>query len=426
MSEPLTRQSILISVAGFVSLLVLYLITSQFFRRIYQNIDRIVKKVGRISQGEYGLAAVSDEQFEFRKLSESINQMSLNLRQSFEKLSNEKLFREQVLASIPIGIITVHNQNSEIELNWKAQQITRLNEVELKRIYKEKITLQVNTEFWNLFSSEEFFHTKKVSFKTADKTYVLLVSQSPLVDDKEKMIGRILYFVDVSEMDRLEKRILRTEKLALAGELASKAAHEIKNPLSVIQGFIQLMNIELAERDRHNYHTVLILKELDRINKIAQDMLMLAKPSLNRKKANLEGVIAEIIPFIHANYSSKVFIRANLDPITLYIDFDQMKQVFLNLIINSIQAMKEQGEIRIYSKLNQDKVHIFLEDNGEGMPKEIQSTLFEPFVSSKETGTGLGLTIIQRIIESHDGAITLVTSNNDGTCFKITLPLADK
>ncbi|MFC0560332.1 histidine kinase dimerization/phospho-acceptor domain-containing protein [Halalkalibacter alkalisediminis] len=310
MSQPLNRQSKLISVAGFVSLIVLYLITSQFFKRIYQHIDLLVSNVGRISNGEYGLATVSDEQYEFRKLTESINQMSLSLHESFQKLSNEKLFREQILASIPIGIITVHNQNSEIELNWKAIELTRLDEVEIKRVCKEKVTCEVNTEFWNLFCSKKFFQTKKVSFKTLDKVKMFLVSQSPLVDDKEKIIGRNFQFVDVSEMDQLEKRILRTEKLALAGELASRATHEIKNPLSVIRGFIQLMAIEFTERDRNKYHMSLLLKEIERINIIAQDMLMLAKPSLNMKKANLDDVIEEIIPLIRANYSSNILIRA--------------------------------------------------------------------------------------------------------------------
>ncbi|WP_390183882.1 sensor histidine kinase [Halalkalibacter kiskunsagensis] len=426
MSEPVTRHSIIISLAGFVSLFVLYLITSQLFKRVYHNIDRLARKVGRISKGEYGLTAVSDEQYEFRKLAESINQMSLSLRQSFEGLSNEKLFREQILASIPIGIITVHNENSEIELNGKAKEVTSLDHARIKRIYNEKGPFQFNPEFWNLFCSEECFHTRKVSFKTSDKTYVFLVSQSPLVDEKEKVIGRIFSFVDVSEIDKLEKRILRTEKLAVAGELASRAAHEIKNPLSVVQGFIQMMDSEFSEKDRHNFHTGLILKEIERINKIAQDMLMLAKPSLNMKKASLQDVIAEIMPLIHANYSSKVAIQAKLDDILLSIDVDQMKQVFLNLIINSIQAMEEKGDIWISSEVDHDIIHIFLEDNGAGMPDEIQSNLFEPFVSTKGTGTGLGLTIIQRIIESHGGTIKLVTSNTDGTCFKIILPLADE
>ncbi|WP_332634900.1 sensor histidine kinase [Halalkalibacter flavus] len=423
MSEPLTRQAILIIVTGSISILVMYLITSQFFKRIYRRIDVLVRDVGRISKGEYGVTTASDEQYEFKKLTEAVNHMSVSLQHSFENLSNEKLYREQILASIPIGIITVQIENSKIVLNSKAKEVTNLDEVEINRLYKDKVISQVNEEFWDLFYSEDFFHTRKVSYQSSDLSYILLVSQSPLVDDKKNVIGRIFYFVDVSEIDKLEKRVLRTEKLALAGELASKAAHEIKNPLSVIQGFIQLMNSNFSESERSKYHTLLILKEIQRINSIAQDMLMLAKPNLNKKKANLADVIEEIMPFIHSNYSSNIFIRSEIDSITLNIDVDQMKQVFLNLIINSIQAMEEKGEISISSEVYQDRIHIFIKDNGSGVPEEIQSNLFEPFVSSKETGTGLGLTIIERIITSHDGTIQLLSSNEEGTCFKIALPL---
>ncbi|RBW68794.1 ATP-binding protein [Bacillus taeanensis] len=426
MSQPLIRQSILISLAGFISLLVLYLLTSNFFKRIYKNIDLLVGKVERISKGEYGLTAVSDGQYEFKKLTGSINQMSLSLHQSFEKLLNEKLFREQILASLPIGIITIHNQTNEIELNGKAKELTQLDAIEIKRICTEKVSCSVNTEFWNLLCSEEFFKTRKISFKISENTYKFLVSQSPLVDDNRKIIGRIFHFINVSEIDQLEKRVHRTEKLALVGELASGAAHEIKNPLAVIQGFIHLMNAELSEKERHKHHTSLILKEIERINKIVHDMLVLAKPSLNMKEASLDEVIAEIMPLLHMNYSSNTSIQVNLDQVTVYMDVNQMKQVFLNLIINSIQAINEKGEIHISSQLEQDKVHIFIEDNGKGVPEEIQANIFEPFVSSKEAGTGLGLTIIKQIVESHEGSIELVSSNNDGTVFKITLPLEEK
>jgi two-component system sensor histidine kinase AtoS len=391
-------------------------------------IDQLITKVGRISKGQYGLRIAPLQQVELQRLTTSINYMSTSLKESFDTLYKEKLFREKILAYIPIGIITVNHEKNECQVNDKAKELIGLDEEELHQVMSANITCPTNQEFWSWYHSNEFFETRKTVLKTEHKSYQTLVSQSPLKDQNEMIIGRIFFFIDISEIDALEKRIHRSEKLALVGELAAGSAHEIRNPLAVIHGFVQLINSSVTEEERRNYHLPLLLQELDRINKIVEDMLLLAKPGAPQLRYCIfkEEVLDKIIPLILASCPADVKIRVEVEPFMLDIDPEQMKQVFHNLLRNSIEALGEEGEICVYSKLDANNVHIFIKDTGQGIPEDIRHKVFEPFISSKETGTGLGLTIIQRIIENHEGEIELLSTNEYGTTFKIMLPKKER
>lgn len=394
---------------------------------ITRPIDHLITKVGQISKGKYGLQVSPIEQYELQRLTTSINQMSSHLQESFDTVYKEKLLREKILAYIPIGIITVNDDKSEVQVNDKAKELIGLNEETLQQVLNGHILCKKNQEFWSWYHSNEFYQTRKTVLKSFNQSYQILVSQSPLQDQTETIVGRIFYFIDISEIDALEKRIYRSEKLAIVGELAAGSAHEIRNPLAVIHGFVQLIHTNVTEEERKKYHLSLLLQELDRINKIVENMLLLAKPGAPQLKYGLfeEEVLHGIMPLIDASCPSRVRLKVELDPFYLCVDSEQMKQVFYNLIRNSVEAISGDGEIRVYSQMYEDKVCIFIEDNGPGIQEDILSQIFEPFVSSKEKGTGLGLTIIQRIIENHGGEIELVSSSEQGTSFKITLPLKE-
>lgn len=390
-------------------------------------VNELIRKVVQISQGRYGLQVQPLAQYELQRLTYSINYMSSSLQESFATLSKEKLFREQILASIPIGIITVNDEKEEIEVNEKALALIGLNVEALNAALYNPFSRKNNEEFWSWFHSKEFFQTRKTGLYSHQQIYQIIVSQTPLLDQNESIIGRIFYFMDISEMDRLEKRIYHSEKLALVGELAAGSAHEIRNPLAVIHGFVQLMQYNLNQKEQDKYHIPLLLQELERINRIVEDMLLLAKPGAPQVKcAHFQGILDEILPLIYPSLPPNVSLKVEMDPFVVRVDPGQMKQVFHNLIRNSMEAIGEEGEIRIYSQIEKDQVHIFVEDNGPGIQEEIRDNLFEPFVSTKETGTGLGLTIIQRIMESHHGEIELVKSSDKGTTFRITLPLTSE
>jgi two-component system sensor histidine kinase AtoS len=412
-------------VVSSLAILLAVLLSYRISLGLTRPIDQLIMKVGRISKGEYGLQIPPLEQVELQRLTRSINYMSTSLKESFDTLYKEKLLREKILAYIPIGIITVNQEMNEFQVNDKAKELIGLDEDTLDQVISGNQPCLDNQEFWGWYHSKEFFETRKTLLKSERKNYQTLVSQSPLKDQHGLIIGRIFFFIDISEIDTLEKRIHRSEKLALVGELAAGSAHEIRNPLAVIHGFVQLINSSVNEEERKNYHLPLLLQELDRINKIVEDMLLLAKPGAPQLRYCIfkEEVLDKIIPLILAGCPTDVKLRVEVEPFMVFIDPEQMKQVFHNLLRNSIEALGEEGEISVYSKLDTTNAHIFITDTGQGIPEDIGHKVFEPFVSSKETGTGLGLTIIQRIIENHEGEIELVSTNEKGTTFKIMLPL---
>jgi signal transduction histidine kinase len=345
--------------------------------------------------------------------------------QLYEEVLKDKTFREQILNSLPVGIMTVDNKSSDFSLNTSASNLLNMDSGEVKEMARNSGEGHPNKLFWDILSSKETSHNVKVPYLTEDHSHQLLISQSELIDHYNELIGRIYYFIDITDRDRLEKRIHQSEKLALLGELSARAAHEIRNPLTVISGFLTLMKKNLPEDDIKKYRIPLLLKEFDRINSIIEEMLLIAKPGAPiLKEAYIEDIIEEILPLFNQFSEKKTtdFI-INVDRTPLLLDTKQMTQVLYNLIRNSSEAIEQTGTISIYSKIQRESYQLIIQDNGSGIPAEKQETVFEPFSTSKESGTGLGLTIVQTIIENHQGEIELFQSNENGTTFIITLPI---
>ncbi|UGB31374.1 MULTISPECIES: sensor histidine kinase [Bacillaceae] len=385
-------------------------------------VESMINKVDRIANGQYGLTLNSSEQAEFEQLTNSINQMSIKLKDSFNTILNDKLYREQILNSLPVGIITINDTSTEISVNKTATKILGMDEQQLKQLFITQGDRK-NEFFWEILSSKTVYKHTKVPFITSEGTKLLLVSQAEVLNQQQKVIGRVKNFVDITETEELEKRMNQSEKLAAVGEIAAGAAHEIRNPLTVVHGFLSLMNQSFSEKVKDQYHMSLIMKEIERINSIIEEMLLLSKPGAPiRKNIYLQHIMEEFLPLIIQSSEDIEFI-IDLHPIQLSVDPKQIKQVFHNLIRNSIEAMCGKGVIHIYSELTESSYRIYLKDSGSGIPLDMQKTIFEPFVSSKDNGTGLGLMIVKRIVENHQGMIFIQESSADGTIFVLDLPL---
>ncbi|MBE4907170.1 sensor histidine kinase [Bacillus luteolus] len=340
----------------------------------------------------------------------------------YEEVVNDKKTREQILNSLPIGIITYDDKTSEFSLNAPAEGLLKKDNHEVSRIVN---SLEEKDSFWQIISSEKSVQNEKIHVKNDDDTKrVLLVSQSALNDSYDHLTGRIIHFIDITEEEEREKRIQQSEKLAVLGSAAARAAHEIRNPLAVIHGFLSLMK-QSSEENSKKLQLPLMLKELDRINSIVEDMLMMAKPGVpTLKEAYIEDILNEILPFYRESQGTKnIQFEVNVTRLPLLLDTRQIKQVLYNLIRNSCEAMGERGKLSIYSVVEGNMYLLFIKDNGAGIPENIRERVFEPFLTSKETGTGLGLIIVQRIIENHHGTIELYSSSEKGTTFLISIPL---
>ncbi len=242
--------------------------------------------------------------------------------------------------------------------------------------------------------------------------------------------GRVRYVIeitkDITERKRLEQQLLHSERLASMGTLASSIAHEINNPLSAILGFAQDLLTETDESDERSRSLRIIEQEAIRCANVLQRLLHFTRPHAPMmSQTNLHDVIDTSLALIRPQARKQnVEIRRRFDKRTPIIEGDSnlLEQLFLNLILNSLQAMPSGGRLNIATKTTDNAIDITVTDNGEGIAPQALSRVFEPFYSSKGIGgTGLGLAICKRTVEQHNGTIEIQSRPGKGTTVHIKL-----
>jgi two-component system sporulation sensor kinase A len=218
--------------------------------------------------------------------------------------------------------------------------------------------------------------------------------------------------------------LLKKEKLSVVGELAAGIAHEIRNPLTSIKGFIQLMK-DMEKPPEKHYE--ILLSEIDRINQIVSELLVFAKPQSKVYKIfQLNEVLDYVINLTshEAALSNTIFeIKKNVNP-RIFGDKHQLIQVFINILKNALDAMPKGGKIQVETFLSSNtKVTVRITDTGVGIPKERLKKIGEPFFTLKEKGMGLGLTMSNKIIYEHKGSLHIDSEVGKGTTVEVTLPI---
>lgn len=231
-------------------------------------------------------------------------------------------------------------------------------------------------------------------------------------------------YQDISDRSKEEERLLQSEKLSIVGQLAAGIAHEIRNPLTSINGFLKLMRTMKTDKDQY---FDIVESELKSIEVIANELLILAKPNVvNSRKTDLVQLMEQIIAFMSVQSTLKNSnMITELSEEALWVDCEpnQIKQVFINLIKNAIEAMSGGGNIYVRAELDGDYAAISIQDEGCGIPVDKVNRLGQPFYTTKDTGTGLGLMVSYNIIDKHGGKIEVDSALGVGTTFIIRLPL---
>jgi signal transduction histidine kinase len=268
---------------------------------------------------------------------------------------------------------------------------------------------------------------------TVDKSEKILLSNNRKQTNILKSVGRIEHngrsllienFVDISERKQMEERLLKSERLAAIGELATMVAHDLRNPLQGIAASIHFVK-KATEQNRTEKMSIVLQRIQDSIRyseKIIRDLLDYS--------ANLKIEYDESNPHLLVQQSlCGIVIPARIEVVDLtqenpklHVDIEGIKRVIVNLVTNAIEAMPEGGTLTIACKENQDKVQLSFADTGTGIPLEKINKLWTPFVTTKAKGMGLGLPICKRIVEGHKGEINVETENGKGTTFTITIP----
>ncbi|MGM0901776.1 MAG: ATP-binding protein [Bacillota bacterium] len=255
--------------------------------------------------------------------------------------------------------------------------------------------------------------------KNGDEKYFIVKSIELMFEGEPTILHS---FLDISQEKENERLIVRSEKMNIAGELAASIAHEIRNPLTAIKGFFQLINRE----DEHEMYHNVIEDELSRIEQITSELLTLAKPhSEKRRNLNFVQLVKEVTFLLTSQANSKsIVMLLEVERNEMYISCEEtkIKQVFINLLKNAIDAIESGGKIVLKMKEIDNHIEVQVIDEGKGIPKELIKRIGEPFYTTKDKGTGLGLMVCFRIIENHEGTIKVISENGVGTTFTITLP----
>jgi two-component system, sporulation sensor kinase E len=344
----------------------------------------------------------------------------------------------QLISKIHLGVIVVDDRLNVVEINQAAARLLGLEKSKMMyRSFRDAvIQLGLPKKYRDrLFS---ILHSRKEKRKLeldwcpdGEEPRCLLMRFHTFEDSESGLKGQILMIEDQTEMQLLRQQVQQNNRLATIGQIAAGTAHEIRNPLTAIRGFLQVIGHKMKENGQQKEHGYIdiMLREISRISSLVGEFLMLSKPRhLNVQSVNVTKVFNDILPIIKNEallYNIDVMIKRQLTTIPMIeADGELLKQVFLNVSKNAIEAMKDGGLLTIRLKTNEKRKHVVVEimDTGPGIPPHVLEKIYEPFFTTKENGTGLGLPICRQILREIDGEIK-IESGPKGTKVKVYLPL---
>jgi PAS domain S-box-containing protein len=344
----------------------------------------------------------------------------------------------QLISKIHLGVIVVDDRLNVVEINQAAARLLGLEKSKMMyRSFRDAvIQLGLPKKYRDrLFS---ILHSRKEKRKLeldwcpdGEEPRCLLMRFHTFEDSESGLKGQILMIEDQTEMQLLRQQVQQNNRLATIGQIAAGTAHEIRNPLTAIRGFLQVIGHKMKENGQQKEHGYIdiMLREISRISSLVGEFLMLSKPRhLNVQSVNVTKVFNDILPIIKNEallYNIDVMIKRQLTTIPMIeADGELLKQVFLNVSKNAIEAMKDGGLLTIRLKTNEKRKHVVVEimDTGPGIPPHVLEKIYEPFFTTKENGTGLGLPICRQILREINGEIK-IESGPKGTKVKVYLPL---
>ncbi|MGE7760254.1 transporter substrate-binding domain-containing protein [Peribacillus sp. NPDC097895] len=355
--------------------------------------------------------------------------LNMDLEKQRQNIANSKAFKDQILNNINTGIITFDLDFMITSCNAKASDILNIS--------KEMILNLLNhSQLMKLFEASHQDQKEKngtgsfriLVINEENEQKVISYSMHKMFNSEEIQTGYLLSMNDETEKKTLEKKLVTQEKLHALGQLVAGVAHEIRNPLTSIKTFIDLLP---SKYDNPQFRQVLmeyLPNEVNRLNAIVTDLIEYARPRPPNKTNCYAHELISLLAFHKVTMEKKQinFEQAIDEDLIFYIDLQQIHQVLLNLVLNSIQAVEETKDKTIkitIDKENEKTGRITIFDTGIGMKQEDQNHIFEPFFTNKEKGVGLGLTLSYRLIKENNGDIQVKSYPNSGTTFIILLPL---
>ncbi|WP_051688335.1 two-component system sensor histidine kinase NtrB [Desulfofalx alkaliphila] len=343
--------------------------------------------------------------------------------------NNEQLYLA-LLKGINTGLIVIDAQGHIVLVNRYCEEMLGISFSDVAGMhYAEALKHIPPEERYTLLTLETGIEYKDVGYEEKRLNRRHIITDTLLLRDNDnRIVGAAGIFKDVTMVKELETKVQQMKHLSMMGEMAAGMAHEIRNPLASIKGFMQLLEekgyYSIPEESGTDYLSI-INKEIDRLNQLVDRFLLLSKSCFAKRRLDLNQVIKDVILLV-SKQTKDAGIKLTVELCERAVvlgDEQSLKQVFLNMINNSIDALAGGGEIRISSEiLDHQYLLVTLADNGMGVKPELIDELFKPFYTTKSNGTGLGLLISKKIITNHRGEIKVVSEYGKGIKFIIKLP----
>lgn len=331
-----------------------------------------------------------------------------------------KNMRHGIIITNPYGRVTECNPFAEHITNCKKQDLLGSSIFDIQPFGKY---------MYKVLEHRKSYENVELTFGNLQNGGIVCQFDSyAIYDDKNRIIGAYAQFRDITERFLLERQVITAEKFSVVGKLAAGLAHEIRNPLTSIIGFIKILKTTSEHpADKKHKYLEIVYNELLHLNKLVSQFVLMARPSFpDRKPFNIQELVQETLLFMESQFIMKNVSTPLLhdnSPTMLYADPLQIKQVLINILQNALEAVDEKGRIHVFLESDAYHVKIRIEDNGIGLDKNELAQILNPFFTTKENGLGLGLSVSYRIIENHGGTIDITSNKHAGTTMTITLPL---
>lgn len=354
-------------------------------------------------------------------LSEQLYEVDTRLIETGLTLKQTQQLNQFVLAHMPLGLVTFEKDGALVQANPSARQI-------FNQTANSENVFTLFPEIKAMIDASGGVQKAEIAKTLAGEDKVLGVTLSRTLNPLTNENLWIGLFEDLTHLKKMEMNLRQSEKMAAVGGLAAGIAHEIRNPLAGISGSVELLSQTTQSEDDRKLMRI-ILREIDRLNHLITEFLDYARPDqLPTDIIDLAPLLREILDSMKLNQKVRQDVSLNIeiaDSILVQAKKDKLKQAFLNIIINSFQALQEvlTPQLSVHAvPLNDGRVVVKIKDTGVGMKPETLKRMFEPFHTTKPKGTGLGLAITHKILESHRVEVSCQSTLGQGTEFTLIFP----
>ncbi|NBC71416.1 PAS domain S-box protein [Paenibacillus sacheonensis] len=431
MDEQRTNQLYISAALLFIVIICSYWLSHILLRPVRM----ILWKVNELSFGRFDSSIVVRRKDELGQLAQRVNAMSKNLgiymtklKMAFEENRSMKEYLESFINHTTDAIHVVGLDGRIMQVNRAFEQLFGYTTEEAVGNVLPLVPEHLRDEeqqTMELLKSGKPLPARETTRLTKNGEWIAVsVTTSPIRDKLGSIHAIASITRDMTSRNKMDELLRRSEKLTTVGQLAAGVAHEIRNPLTTLRGFLQL---QLQTSKLNTRHVDLMLSELDRINLIVGEFLILAKPQATRFEVkDIRFTLGDVISLLdsQAHLCNVVFATDfGQEECRISCEENQLKQVFINVLKNAMEAMPQGGQITIQVHRQERQICISIADEGIGISEEKIAKLGDPFYTDKDAGTGLGIMVSQRIIQSHQGTFEIKSKVGEGTTVLITIPL---